>query len=69
MAFIAALLERARAKGAMKDAPMTFVAAMMNSMAETTMDFMLQPEERRRALQGRLRCPVVDADLGFCANE
>jgi hypothetical protein len=24
----------------MKDAPMTFVAAMMNSMAETTMDFM-----------------------------
>lgn len=42
MAFIAALLERARAKGPMKDAPMTFVAAMMNSMAETTMDFMLQ---------------------------
>jgi hypothetical protein len=32
MAFIAALLERARAKGPMKDAPMTFVAAMMNSM-------------------------------------
>jgi hypothetical protein len=26
----------------MKDAPMTFVAAMMNSMAETAMDFMLQ---------------------------
>lgn len=42
MAFIAALLERTRAKGPMKDAPMAFVAAMMNSMAETTMDFMLQ---------------------------
>src|SRR5262245_30573206 len=42
MAFIAALRERARTKGPMKDAPMTFVAAMMNSMAETTIDFMPQ---------------------------
>jgi AcrR family transcriptional regulator len=42
MAFIAALLERARAKGPMKDAPMAFVAAMMNAIADTTMDFMLQ---------------------------
>lgn len=42
MAFIAALLDRARAKGPMRDAPMAFVAAMMSSMADTTMDFMLE---------------------------
>ncbi|AKF05386.1 TetR/AcrR family transcriptional regulator [Sandaracinus amylolyticus] len=42
MAFIAALLERARAKGPMKDTPMVLVSAIMTAVAETTMDFMLQ---------------------------
>jgi AcrR family transcriptional regulator len=42
MAKIAELMERCRSKGPMRDAPMGFVAAIMNSMAEATMDFMVQ---------------------------
>lgn len=49
MAFVGGLLERARAKGAMKDAPVTFVPAMMTAIAETTMDLMLQDPERAGA--------------------
>jgi hypothetical protein len=41
MAEIADMLERARARGPMRDAPMGFVVAMANSVAETTMDFMV----------------------------
>ena len=41
MAEIAGMLERARARGPMRDAPMGFVVAIMNSLAETTMDFMV----------------------------
>jgi AcrR family transcriptional regulator len=40
MAEVAGLLERARAGGPMRDAPAEFVLAIMNSLAETTMDFM-----------------------------
>jgi hypothetical protein len=40
MAEVAGLLERARAGGPMRDAPTEFVLAIMNSLAETTMDFM-----------------------------
>jgi AcrR family transcriptional regulator len=40
MAEVAGLLERARAGGPMRDAPMEFALAIMNSLAETTMDFM-----------------------------
>lgn len=42
MAGIADLLERSRARGPMREAPMGFVVAIMSSVAETTMDFMLQ---------------------------
>jgi AcrR family transcriptional regulator len=42
MAGIAELMEQLRANGSMCKAPMAFVAAIMNSMAETTMDFMIQ---------------------------
>jgi AcrR family transcriptional regulator len=42
MAGIAELMERSRAKGPMRKAPMGFVAAIMNSLAEATMDFMVQ---------------------------
>jgi AcrR family transcriptional regulator len=42
MATIAQLMERSRAKGPMRKAPMGFVAAIMNSLAEATMDFMVQ---------------------------
>jgi len=42
MAPVAALLERSRAKGPMRKAPMGFVVAIMNSVAEATMDFMTQ---------------------------
>jgi AcrR family transcriptional regulator len=41
MAEIARMLERARACGPMREAPMEFVSAIMNSLAETTMDFMV----------------------------
>jgi len=38
---IAELLERLRANGPMRDAPMGFVVATMNSLAEATIDFMI----------------------------
>lgn len=41
MADVAGLLERARIRGPMCDAPMEFAAALMNSLAEATMDFMI----------------------------
>jgi len=41
MAELAGMLERARARGPMRDAPMEFVVALMNSLAEATMDFMV----------------------------
>jgi AcrR family transcriptional regulator len=41
MAEVARMLERARAQGPMRDAPMEFVSAIMNSLAETTMDYMV----------------------------
>jgi AcrR family transcriptional regulator len=42
MAPIGELLERARAKGPMQKVPKGFVAALMSSIAEATMDFMTQ---------------------------
>jgi len=42
MARIAELMEQSRAAGPMRNAPMGFVAAIMNSLAEATMDFMVQ---------------------------
>jgi AcrR family transcriptional regulator len=42
MARIAELMEQSRAGGPMRKAPMGFVAAIMNSLAEATMDFMVQ---------------------------
>ena len=41
MAEVARMLERARSRGPMRDAPMEFVGALMNSLAEATMDFMV----------------------------
>jgi AcrR family transcriptional regulator len=42
MAPVAELLERGRANGPLQKAPMGFVLAIMNSVAEATMDFMTQ---------------------------
>jgi hypothetical protein len=42
MAPVAGLLGRCRASGPMQKAPMEFVVAVMNSVAEATMDFMIQ---------------------------
>ena len=39
---MAELLERCRAAGPMREASMSFAVSVMNSLAETTMDFMLQ---------------------------
>ena len=41
MAGIASLMQRGRAHGAMRDAPMAFVAELMNALADATMDFMV----------------------------
>jgi len=41
MTRIAELMEQSRAGGPMRNAPMGFVAAIVNSLAETTMDFMI----------------------------
>jgi AcrR family transcriptional regulator len=42
MAPVAELLERGRVDGPMEKAPMGFVIAVMNSVAEATMEFMIQ---------------------------
>jgi AcrR family transcriptional regulator len=41
MARIVELMEQSRAGGPLRDVPMAFVAAIMNSLAEATMDFMV----------------------------
>jgi AcrR family transcriptional regulator len=41
MAEVEGMLERVRARGPMQDAPSEFVGEIMNSLAETTMDFMI----------------------------
>jgi AcrR family transcriptional regulator len=40
MASLAELLERSRASGPLRNAPMSFVVAIMNALADATMDFM-----------------------------
>src|ERR1700683_2320264 len=40
MAKFGGMLDRARSRGPMRDAPMEFVVAAVDSLAETTMDFM-----------------------------
>src|SRR5262249_6233393 len=42
MAGIAELMGQSRANGPMRTTPMPFVAAIMNSVAEATMDYMVQ---------------------------
>jgi AcrR family transcriptional regulator len=42
MAGVARLLERSRENGPMRDASMGFVIALMNALADTTIDFMIQ---------------------------
>ena len=42
MAGVSELVQRSRAQGSMRRAPMDFVTAMMNSLAEATMDFMVK---------------------------
>lgn len=41
MAGVAELLERSRAGGPLRDAPMDFVVAIMNAVGDATMDFMI----------------------------
>jgi AcrR family transcriptional regulator len=42
MAGIAKLLERSRENGPMRDVPLGFVAALMNALADATIDFMIR---------------------------
>jgi AcrR family transcriptional regulator len=46
MAEFGGMLDRARARGPMRDAPMEFVIAAVNSLAETTLDFMASDPAR-----------------------
>jgi len=42
MAGVAKLLERSRENGAMRDAPLGFVVALMNALADATIDFTIR---------------------------
>ena len=42
MAGIARLLERSRENGPMRNAPLGFIVALMNALADATVDFMIQ---------------------------
>jgi hypothetical protein len=42
MANVAQIIDRSRANGPLCDAPMAFAMAIINSVADTTMDFMVQ---------------------------
>jgi len=48
MAGIAEVMKQIRANGTMRNVPMGFVAAIMNSLAEATMDFMIQDKANRK---------------------
>jgi AcrR family transcriptional regulator len=48
MAGVAGLLEHLRSSGPMRKAPMGFVVAIMNSVAEATIDFMTQDSSHAR---------------------
>ena len=48
LAELAALIEESRASGPLKKAPLGFVLALMNSVAEATMDFMTQDPTNAR---------------------
>jgi AcrR family transcriptional regulator len=45
IAGVAELLEQIRANGSMRKVPMAFVAAIMNSLAEATMDFIVHDQK------------------------
>jgi AcrR family transcriptional regulator len=45
---LANLMERMRAKGSLRSTPMGFAAEIMNSLAETTMDFMIKDPNNAR---------------------
>lgn len=49
MAGIGELLERVRSTGSMRKIPMSFVAALMNSVADATMDQMIQDPSHAKA--------------------
>lgn len=53
MAELIKLMERIRDGGPLKNAPMSFVGALMNSLAETTMDFMITDPK-----QGKKHCQM-----------
>lgn len=46
MSGIARLLERSRQNGPMRDTPLGFVVALMNALAEATIDYMIQDPAR-----------------------
>ena len=61
MAGVAGLLEQIRASGPMRKAPMGFVGAIMNSIAEATIDFMTQ--DSTHAKQNHAGCVHTSSEL------
>ncbi|HEV2634384.1 MAG TPA: TetR/AcrR family transcriptional regulator [Actinocrinis sp.] len=53
MAGIAGVLERSRANGPMRDAPLGFVVALANALAETTIDFIIRDPDNAQ-MHGRV---------------
>jgi AcrR family transcriptional regulator len=47
---IAALLERSRANGPMRDSPLAFVVALANALGESTIDFIIRDPDNADAL-------------------
>jgi hypothetical protein len=50
MTGIAGILERSRANGPMRDAPLAFVVGLANALADTTIDFMVRDPDNADAL-------------------
>jgi AcrR family transcriptional regulator len=71
MAEIAGMLERARARGPLRDAPMDFAVALMNSLADATMDFMINDPAKAGEHRGTgfdALCRMLGC-LFFCADK
>jgi len=63
MAAIAGLLERVRVAGPMRRVPMSFVAALMNSVADATMDQMIKIQATQRLIAKTVWSFVENARL------
>jgi len=70
MADIAQLMERIKADGPMRDANLAFVSALMNAMADATIDFILNdPSNAEKHCKRRVRRTLADCCLIIAPNK